>query len=326
MSWSDRLLDKTRAIHAEIAALQAYLAGHSPALSEAEAEALFANHYAMLDEIYLRQLPFARAAAGADLFLNYRGPGAALDRAGIGAADRLFGNIRTQVATMTRAIVGTHDAAEREAKARGEAELTVTAYAPGLYVGFALPSEPAQADAHAAGEIQHTALRQSLENLGVVAHHLPEAGAHDRIVAAIDDPQVRDATLGAIRKLLPTRDRSVEAVELRGRLFPFREPAAIDRRARQAATHLMVEPMEAADSAERATFVGHILQIDYELRRFELRQIDDSPFDQIRCAYSEALAPQCEGLAKRRVEISGPVAFRRGRPRLLRIESIREAS
>jgi len=37
MSWSDRLLDKTRAIHAEIAALQAYLAGHSPALSEAEA-------------------------------------------------------------------------------------------------------------------------------------------------------------------------------------------------------------------------------------------------------------------------------------------------
>jgi len=324
MSWLDTLLGKTRSIHAEIAALQTYLgaAGEgAPNLTPQQLEAAFANHYAMLDDLYLHQIPFARAAETSDLFLNYRGAAgheAVGERAGLGTVDRLFGNVRTQVATMTRAVVGSLETEPEppgaSLPARKEPELIVSACLPGLYVGFLVP------EAEAASPGQAEAMRQSLHNLGQVAHALPETSAQEQIATAIDDPEVRDATLGAVKKLLPYRDKSIDAIELRGRVLGLSLPAAIDRRTWQIADRLMVHPIA---SAERGVFTGHILQIDYELCRFELRWLDDPRLGNIRCAYSAALAQACEQAVKRKVEVEGAVDFRRGRPRLVHVESIR---
>ena len=322
MSWLDTLLGKARSIHAEIAALQTYLGSAeegTPSLPPERLEAAFANHYAMLDDLYLRQSPFARAAETSDLFLNYRsaaGHDAAGERAGLGTVDRLFGNVRTQVATMTRAVIGSRDTEPETpgAPGRKEPELTVSAYLPGSYVGFLVP------EAGTASPGQAEAMRQSLYNLGRVAHALPEKSAPEQIATAIDDPEVRDATLGAVKKLLPYRDKSVDAIELRGRALDLTLPAAIDRQTWQIADRLMVHPVA---SAERGVFTGHILQIDYELCRFELRWLDDPRLGNIRCAYSAALAQACEQAVKRKVEVEGAVDFRRGRPRLVHVESIR---
>ena len=322
MSWLATLLGKARSIHAEIAALQSYLGTAeegAPSLTPKQIEAAFANHYAMLDDLYLHQIPFARAAETSDLLLNYRGAAghpAAREWAGLGTVDRLFGNVRTQVATMTRAVI---DSRESEPSAPGisgqkEPELTVHACLPGSYVGFCVP----EADAAAPGQAE--AMRQSLHNLGRVAQALPEKSAQEQISTAIDDPEVRDATLGAVKKFLPYRDKSIDAIELRGRALDLALPAAIDRKIWQIADRLMVHPVE---SAERGTFTGHILQIDYELCRFELRWLDDPRLGNIRCAYSAALASACEQAVKRKVEVEGAVDFRRGRPRLVHVESIR---
>ncbi len=86
----------------------------------------------------------------------------------------------------------------------------------------------------------------------------------------------------------------------------------------------MAQPVERAGTGEAAAFAGHLLQIDYELLRFELRGVEGEGFRSLRCAYPPALAAACEGLARRKVEVRGPVAVRQGRPRLLQVESIRE--
>ena len=219
---------------------------------------------------------------------------------------------------MTRAVIGSQTTSAPPLL--GDIELNVTTYAPGRYVGFALP------DASLADPAPREAIRQSLFNLGLAAHALPSPDPLALLAAGIDDPQVRDATLGALKKLLPYRDKTIDAVEIRGRALGATAagPATLDRQAWQTAHRLMAHPVEEAEKGvEKGTFTGHMLQIDYELRRFELRWLDDSEFSRLRCAYPAGLAAACEGLAKRKVEVRGAVAFRQGRPRLLQVEAIR---
>ena len=319
-SWDEALRRKARAIHAEIAALHRYVAeepGLPPAEAAARIEAMAASHYAMLDDLYLRQVPFARAAAGSDLFLNYRGAAAPAERAGIAAVDRLFGTVRTQLGALAQAVAASHGA-EKE-KADAAPALTVSAYAPGLYAGFALPDDPGA----------ETALRQGLRCLGAAAQALalPQDDPDARLAGEIDDPQVRDTTLGALKKFLPARDKAVDAIEIRGRATALAAPALFDRAAWQVASRLMAQPVgqagESGEAGEKAAFAGDLLQIDYELLRFELRGVEGDGFRSLRCAYPAALAAECEGLARRRVEVRGTVALRNGRPRLLQVEAIR---
>ncbi len=86
----------------------------------------------------------------------------------------------------------------------------------------------------------------------------------------------------------------------------------------------MTQPVGRAGTGEPATFAGDLLQIDYELLRFELRGVEGDGFRSLRCAYPAALAAACEGLARKRVEVRGTVALRNGRPRLLQVEHIKE--
>jgi hypothetical protein len=268
----------------------------------------------MLDDLYLRQVPFARAAAGSDLFLNYRGPTAPMERAGIAAVDRLFGTVRTQLGALAQAVAASHGV-EKE-KADASPALTVNTYAPGLYAGFAVSADAeAQAD---------TPLRQGLRHLGAAARALPESDPGARLAAEIDDPQVRDTTLGALKKFLPARDKTIDAIEIRGRAMALAEPAVFDRAAWQAAHRLMAQPLD--QTGEKAVFAGDLLQIDYELLRFELRGVEGAGFRSLRCAYPATLAAACEGLARKRVEVRGTVALRNGRPRLFQVEAVREIS
>ncbi|MDE1169719.1 MAG: hypothetical protein PW734_00685 [Verrucomicrobium sp.] len=308
MTWEEILLGKAHGIHGEIGALDHFLRGQAEL--PPGAEALFAGHYALLDDLYLRQIPFARAAAGCDLLLSYRpaAGAAAPEQAGLAAVDRLFGNVRAQIGAVTRAVLDARPQAGEE-----EGELSVSAYAPGRFVGFLLPEGDGS-----------PALRQSLHHLGAAARALPQADPAAVLAGEIDDPEARDAALGALKKLFPSRDASIEALELRGRALPLpaEEAARVDRQAVETAGRLMAQP--ARDSRE-ARFTGDLLQIDYELRRFELRNIDGAPVRGLRCAYAPELAALCEGLAKRRVVVEGAVSLRQGRPRLLHVAAIREA-
>ncbi|HEY8964874.1 MAG TPA: hypothetical protein VIM58_00415, partial [Candidatus Methylacidiphilales bacterium] len=183
-----------------------------------------------------------------------------------------------------------------------------------LCVGFSVPEGEA-------GEVWG----ESLGHLGFAARALTGKGDAAALLAdGIADPRVRDAALGALRKFFPAKDRGIEGVELRGlRLSPA--PVVLDREAWHRAGELLGKPLSAP--GEEVVFTGRLLQIDYELRRFELRELE-SPLPggaaSLRCAYPPALDALCEGAARRRIEVRGRAATAKGgAPRLVSVESLR---
>ncbi len=338
-SWSEVLLRKAHGIHAEIGALQHYAAQESGTPLTPEALAgLFRGHHALLDDLYLNQLPYALAAEGADFFLGYRGPATARERAGLSQMGRLFGTLRTQIGGLARAVgqAGLDPRNDEEAQSIPETEdeeggnplddLRVGCCLPGLCVGFAAPEGEA-------GEVW----TETLGHLGFAARCLTEEERPGRFAAGIADPRIRDTALGALRKLFPHRDKGIESVELRGRLLGTDAPLLLDRKAWHRAGELLTRPLHDLDATGTVSIActGRLLQIDYELRRFELREVEStSPSfsvagkkGAIRCAYPPALDALCEGAARKRIEVRGRAALHAGRggsmPRLIEVEDIR---
>ncbi|SDU20567.1 hypothetical protein SAMN05444156_2596 [Verrucomicrobium sp. GAS474] len=331
--WSETLLRKARSIHSEIGALQNYAAqggDNGAALSPEAAVGLFRGHYALLDDLYLNQLPYALAAEGADFFLGYRGLATVRERAGLGQMSRLFGTLRTQIGGLARSVAqadpgefpsraATEDESE---ESQDELDLQVGCCLPGLCVGFTSPEGEA-------GEVW----TETFGHLGFAARSLTaqgEADANLTLAQGIADPLVRDAALGALRKLFPHRDKGIEAIELRGRLFESASspaPVLIDRAAWQKAGELLSRPLQGEVPSSPTLFTGRLLQIDYELRRFELREVEGFSDAKrvVRCAYPPALDTRCEEAAKKRIEVRGRAAFARGgkTPRLVEVEEIR---
>lgn len=309
-SWEHVARERARLLQRNLASLRAWVdkAGFDDA-AEAEQtfELLAKSSLALLDEITFRDLPLARLLDQADLVLHVEGDAAAgVVRASL--VSRFLTGMQRSLARVMRQL-----ALDVKVDGQGAVDLGFLGTAPGsLYIGFALPRPEDMGllpGVMGADSIALAGRALKLLSAGTLA--AAEDASFDRLAQEVPDPRVRDAVLLAVNELAPTKASGVSLVELSGRAGAV---AAMTPGTRKQSAVLLKE--SAARAKIRATYVGVVREIDLDLKRFELRGVDN--IRTLRCAYD---MPD-EGVPKtwvdRRVIVQGLVEQdRQGQPAMM---------
>src|SRR5471032_3203659 len=210
--WSSVLKRRAQLLHQQIAAMQRLVlesGGGEEMLGEA-----CASYYRLLDEIYERDMPVARALDRSDLVLHLDGEGLQTENPRLSLVTGIMGDVRKQVGTMIKTLVSSVNEAVELPR---EIDFGLSSFARGsLYLGFSLP-EPNPRYVVLTGDPLFVASRQALTTLGAVTQHVNEPNAYDLIRHEFADPKLRDAALSAVGQLAPTGRRGVSSVEIGGR-------------------------------------------------------------------------------------------------------------
>lgn len=321
-NWERVVRERAMALHRNIASLRRWADGAAPE-DRAEADEVFemlaASSLKALDEITFEDLPLARLLDRADLVVRIEG-----EAVGSGGPVRASLVSRT-ITNMQRAL--TRVMRELAAVPRKEwerfADLSFIGTAPGsLYIGFALPRPedlgllpgvvPAGLSSLAA---------DALKLLSAGSKAVAEKTPVERLVLELPEPRVRDAVLLSVQQLAPTQKSGASLVALSGVAGGL---ASLSPGTRAASNQLLKETSTRATT--HATYVGTVREIDFDARRFDLRNVDD--IGEIRCAYdSETTDAVAETWVNARVEVRGMVELdRRGQPALLWASSVRRLS
>ena len=106
-SWASVLQYKTHLLHQQIAAMQR-MAADAGATPE-RLEQVCAPYYRLLDEIYARDVPVARALDTADLLLHLEGDDLQTQTPRLSLVSSIMGDVRKQVGTMIKTLVSSLD-------------------------------------------------------------------------------------------------------------------------------------------------------------------------------------------------------------------------
>jgi hypothetical protein len=203
---------------------------------------------------------------------------------------------------------------------------------PNLTFGFKMPPEgytsqpekgPMMLDPH------YTALKDSLEMMGVVTSSLRQENPRAAIEeftskhgANMDEAFV-DAGLVAARKLIPLRDKKIDTVEIAGRSVHADRTVTLDRDGWEKANKVLQEKRIPRDTLELS---GHLVSVDYDVRRFTLKSIDDAwRIRALRCSYQEDQEELIRSFGNKRVQVKGRAHFNlAGQPRFMVVEGIRK--
>jgi hypothetical protein len=216
-AWAGVLQYKAQLLHQQIAAMQR-LAADAGATPE-RLEQACAPYYRLLDEIYAKDVPVARALDTADLLLHLDGEGLQTDSPRLSLVSSIMGDVRKQVGTMIKTLVSSLD---EKVELPREIDLGLCSFAFGsLYLGFAVPAPP-PGMIELRGDPLFSASREALALLGRVTDHIEEADAYAHICRDLADPKLRDAALSAVGQLAPSGRRGVSSVAIGGRALPDR--------------------------------------------------------------------------------------------------------
>ncbi|HUB68493.1 MAG TPA: hypothetical protein VL981_13495 [Candidatus Methylacidiphilales bacterium] len=315
--WSSVLQHKARLLHQQIAAMQR-LVTESGGSEEALARSC-QTYYQLLDEIYGKDMPVARALDHSDLLLHLDGEGLQTPSPRLSLVTGIMGDVRRQVGAMIKTLVSSLNEAVELPR---EFELGLSSFAQGsLYLGFSLP-QPGPGYTVLAGDPILEASGRALATLGAVTAHLGEPDAYDLISRDFADPKLRDAALSAVGQLAPSGRRGVSSVELGGRALQARAWRKLTPHTREQVRAWLERPVWSGEAAE---FRGRVRAIDLDLRRFDLRRIDGGEnFPDLRCIYP----PMFDGAAKKWLDdvitVRGQVEIYQGVARLLQVREVRE--
>ena len=158
--WSSVLRRRTELLHQQIAAMQR-LVLESGGSEEILAQAC-GSYYRMLDEIYEKEMPMARALDNSDLLLHLDGEGLQTRNPRLSLVTGIMGDVRKQVGTMIKTLVSSLNEAIELPR---EIDLGLSSFAHGsLYLGFSLP-EPNPGYIAIEGDPLFTASRQAFRPL-----------------------------------------------------------------------------------------------------------------------------------------------------------------
>ena len=313
-NWSSVLQRRAELLHQQIAAMQR-LVRESGGSEEMLAKACV-SYYRLLDELYQKDMPVARALDHSDLLLHLDGEGLHTLNPRLSLVTGIMGDVRKQVGTMIKTLVSSIN---ETVELPREIDLGLSSFARGsLYLGFTLP----EADAGyvvLAGDPLFDASRQALSTLGAVTAHVNEPNAYDLIRRDFADPKLRDAALSAVGQLAPSGRRGVSSVAVGGRAMQNRAWHTLTPQTRLQVRAWLEKPMLGNEVIE---LQGRVRAIDLDLRRFDLRRIDGGNLPDLRCIYPVSVDAPAKKWLDSTVTVRGQVETYQGIARLLQVQSV----
>ena len=314
--WSSVLRRRTELLHQQIAATQR-LVLESGGSEEILAKAC-SSYYRMLDEIYEKDMPIARAVDRSDLLLHLDGEGLQTENPRLSLITGIMGDVRKQVGTMIKTLVSSLNEAVDLPR---EIDLGLSSFARGsLYLGFSLP-EPAPGYIALEGDPLLTASHQALSTLGAVTRHINEPNAYELIRQEFADPKLRDAALSAVGQLAPSGRRGVSTMEIGGRAVQKGAWSMLTPQTRQQVRAWLEQPVLGNEVVELR---GRVRAIDLDLRRFDLRRIDGGDLPDLRCIYPASFDVPAKKWLDATVVVRGQVETYQGAARLLQLQRVEE--
>ena len=315
--WQAVLKHRAEMLHQQIAAMQ-QLVRDSGGSDETLGQAC-APYYRLLDEIYDKDMPIARALDRSDLLLHLDGEGLQTGRPRLSLVTGIMGDVRKQVGSMIKTLVSSIDEAVELPR---EIDLGLSSFAQGsLYLGFSLP-EPDAGYVVLEGDPLFAASQQALTTLGAITEHINEPNAYERIQREFADPKLRDAALSAVGQLAPSGRRGVSTMEIGGRALKRSAWRLLTPETRLLVRAWLEQPVVSRETLELR---GRVRAVDLDLRRFDLRRVDENQPD-LRCIYPASLDARAKHWLDVIVTVRGQVETYQGVARLLQVQSVEEVS
>lgn len=308
--WADHVRSQARLIIDQIADLRRRMPfdGKTSALE---------SYYAMLEELFNRDLQLAQLRDGSDLLLRAEGEAFSHDPR-VQLVSAIFTNVTTQVTGLTKAILGVR---EDGRVTPSSVDLGLSGIVRGsLY--FGLKAQPPGKKAPLLGEADslYDSTKRALSLIDDVAHtveHDDEIVSLEKVSERIKDPSVRDAALLAVQRLAPSGRRGIESLSISSR---NERPALLTQDHRRAIRESLVKPVI---HGEELTLTGYVREIDLDARRFDLRGIDDEQIRDVRCAYRTLPNLRARDLLGSYVRVQGLVEKSAdGIPRLVSVSDV----
>jgi hypothetical protein len=313
--WQGVLRHRAEMLHQQIAAMQR-LVSESGGSDEVLGRSC-AAYYRLLDELYERDMPIARALDRSDLLLHLDGEGLQTGRPRLSLVTGIMSDVRKQVGTMIKTLVSSINEAVELPR---EIDLGLSSFAQGsLYLGFSLP-EPDPGYVVIEGDPLFAASRQALATLGTVTAHINEPNAYELIQQEFADPKLRDAALSAVGQLAPTGRRGVSTIEIGGRALQTGAWRLLTPETRLQVRAWLEQPMVSHETLELR---GRVRAVDLDLRRFDLRRVGENLPD-LRCIYPAEMDARAKQWLDATVVVRGQVEMYQGAARLLQVESVEE--
>jgi hypothetical protein len=314
--WSSVLKRRAQLLHQQIAAMQR-LVMESGGSEDMLAKAC-ASYYRLLDEIYEKEMPVARALDRSDLLLHLDGEGLQTESPRLSLVTGIMGDVRKQVGTMIKTLVSSFNEAVELPR---EIDLGLSSFAQGsLYLGFSLP-EPNPGYIVLAGDPLFQASRHALAILGAVTEHVNQSNGYDLITHEFADPKLRDAALSAVGQLAPSGRRGVSSLEIGGRAVQKGAWRMLTPETRHQVRSWLERPVMSHEVIE---LKGRVRAIDLDLRRFDLRRIDGGQLPDLRCIYPPTFDIPAKRWLDAMVVVRGRVESYKGAARLLQVETLEE--
>jgi hypothetical protein len=315
--WQTALKHRAEILHQQIAAMQQLVRG-SGGSDEALGQAC-APYYRLLDQIYDKDMPIARALDRSDLLLHLDGEGLQTGRPRLSLVTGIMGDVRRQVSSMIRTLVSSINEAVELPR---EIDMGLSSFAQGsLYLGFSLP-EPDAGYVVLAGDPLFAASQQALSTLGAITEHINEPNAYELIQREFADPKLRDAALSAVGQLAPSGRRGVSTMEIGGRALKAGKWRLLTPETRLQVRAWLEQPVLSRETMELR---GRVRAVDLDLRRFDLRRVDDDKPD-LRCIFPASFDGHMKDLLDATVVVRGQVETYQGVARLLQVQSVEEVS
>jgi hypothetical protein len=314
--WSSVLKRRAEILHQQIGAMQR-LVTESGGSSEAMSQACF-PYYRLLDEIYEKDMPIARALDRSDLLLHLDGEGLQTAHPRLSLVTGIMGDVRKQVGAMIKTLVSSFNEAVELPR---EIDLGLSSFAHGsLYLGFSLP-EPNPGYVVLTGDPLFAASRQALTTLGAVTQHINEPNAYDLIRTEFADPKLRDAALSAVGQLAPSGRRGISSLQIGGRAMQTGAWRLLTPETRLQVRAWLEHPVLSNEVVELR---GRVRAVDLDLRRFDLRRIDGGNLPDLRCIYPASFDVPAKKWLDAMVVVRGLVETYQGAARLLQVQSVEQ--
>jgi hypothetical protein len=313
-NWSSVLQRKAQLLYQQIAAMQRLVlesGGNEEMLTKS-----CSAYYRLLDEIYGKEMPVAKALDSSDLLLHLDGEGLQTESPRLSLVTGIMGDVRKQVGTMIKTLVSSFS---ESVELPREIDLGLSSFAHGsLYLGFSLP-EPDPGYVVLAGDPLFVASRQALTTLGAVTGYVNEPNAYDLIRHEFADPKLRDAALSAVGQLAPSGRRGVSSLAIGGRAMQQGAWHVLTPQTRQQVRAWLESPVLSDEVIELR---GRVRAIDLDLRRFDLRRIDGGNLPDLRCIYPASFDAPAKKWLDSTVTVRGQVETYQGAARLLQVHSV----
>ncbi|MDX2042454.1 MAG: hypothetical protein SF097_14620 [Acidobacteriota bacterium] len=326
ISYGQLFEQKTNALHLTIANIQRE--GKDHGFDDTVIARMCQPYLSMLRSMYEEELPLIKLIGMSDLALWLQGPAFDTESPRVSLITSVFTRVRTQVANVAKSIAHLSDS---ERMIPREIDLGLTALAHGsLVLGFSLPeanglqhSEKGQQNLLGKQDPLYVAAREAIRTIGIVTETLSAIPTEDSIngvYKTVSDPAVRDATLNAVAKLSPT-NRGVDKVSLTGKGGDFFRHV-LTKETKKRLKPVLLAPVR---SQEQGVITGEIREIDLDMKRFVIRNIENENIQQLRCSFNFPKDEHARELLARRVTVAGKIERdKQGRARLMAVEKVEE--